>query len=97
MVDRSIVYDNYQDDLLNVGCDVVSWSDTRWPDCSVLNDNISQNPRLDPDFRLEADSPCLDHGPDPAAYDGKPPTDTDGGPRLRDHDGDGLAHNGLRR
>jgi hypothetical protein len=42
-------------------------------------------------YRLHAVSPLLDHGPDPGAFDGTPCTDLDGGPRLRDHDGDGWA------
>jgi hypothetical protein len=33
----------------------------------------------------------LDHGPDPSTYTGAPCFDLDGGPRLLDHDGDGLA------
>jgi hypothetical protein len=48
---------------------------------------------FDADYRLQNTSPCLDHGPDPATYDGFPPTDADGNPRLLDHDGDGLAVN----
>jgi len=92
-VDRSIVYDNAAYDLQNVRCDFVSWSDTRDPPCSSMNDNLSTNPRLDVDYRPQSDSPCLDHGPDPSTYDGNPPFDLDGGPRLLDHDGDGLAVN----
>jgi hypothetical protein len=34
---------------------------------------------------------ALDHGPDPATYDGIPCVDLDGAPRLRDYSGDGLA------
>jgi hypothetical protein len=92
-IDRSIVYGNAMDDLLDVVCASVSWSDTGVPDCSGQNMNISADPKLDVEGRLESDSPCLDHGPDPSQYDGSPRYDLDGGPRLRDHDGDGLAKN----
>jgi hypothetical protein len=94
-VDRSIVYDNALDDFLTVGCDVVTWSDTRYPDCSFMDDNLSTNPRLEPDYTLQDNSPCIEHGPDPATYDGAPPTDLGGNPRLLDHDGDGMAVNDI--
>jgi hypothetical protein len=91
-IDRSIVYDNAMGDLDTVPCDNVGFSDTGTPDCSSVNDNISADPLLDVDFRLTDGSPCLDTGPDPSTYTGDPPTDLDGGPRLRDHDGDGSAN-----
>jgi hypothetical protein len=40
---------------------------------------------------VQSASPCLDRGPDPATFTGAPCFDLDGGPRLKDHDGDGLA------
>jgi hypothetical protein len=43
------------------------------------------------DYRLQAISPVIEYGPDPAGFGGTPQSDLDGGPRLRDHDGDGLA------
>jgi hypothetical protein len=89
----SIVYDNDADDLVAMACSAVSWSDVGVPDCSAVNDNVAGDPQLDADYRLGAGSVCLDHGPDPALYTGTPPTDADGGPRLRDHDGDGEARN----
>ena len=92
-IDRSIVYGNAADDLVNIACSVVSWSDTGTPDCSSVNDNISADPLLTVDYRLYPASPCLEHGPDPSLYDGDPPTDTAGGPRLRDGDGDQSANN----
>jgi hypothetical protein len=94
-VQRSIIHGNTLGDVLpdNAGtiCPDVSWSDVGSPDCSASGDNLSVDPLFDLDYGLQAGSPCLDHGPDPATYTGAPPTDLDGGPRLVDHDGDGLA------
>jgi hypothetical protein len=92
-LERSIVFANAGDDLASVPCAGVNWSDVGVPDCSASNDNLSTDPLLETDHRLSAASPCLDHGPDPATYTGDPATDLDLGPRLRDHDGDGLAQN----
>lgn len=85
-VDSSIVYANGQGDLLNVACVDVSWSDVGDPDCSS-DQNRSEDPLLEPDYRLSADSPCLELGPPPESYDGDPTTDLDGNPRVVDHDG----------
>ncbi|MBP7149002.1 MAG: right-handed parallel beta-helix repeat-containing protein [Acidobacteria bacterium] len=92
-LDRSVVYGNSALDLVNVACGAVSWSAVGSPNCSAVNQNLSADPQLDAEGRLGASSPCLDHGPDPALYDGNPPSDLDGGPRLVDHDGDGSARN----
>jgi hypothetical protein len=92
-VDRSIVYGNAVD-LDGVPCAAVSWSDTGSPDCSAASGaspNVSADPQLGADYLPGPASPCLDHGPHPADYVGAPPTDLDGGPRLLDADGDGLA------
>ena len=43
------------------------------------------------DWRLQAASPLLDFGPSPATYTGSPCLDLDGTPRLKDHNGDGIA------
>jgi len=92
-VDRSILYGNAADDLLNVGCAAISWSAVGAPDCSAVNANLTADPLLDSAFHLQAGSPCLDHGPLPGLFTGKPSTDLAGGPRLRDYDGNGLAVN----
>jgi hypothetical protein len=78
--------------LLDVSCVDVSWSDIRDPDCSSST-NISADPLLEPDYRLSADSPCLELGPDPETYGGKPATDLDARPRVVDHDGLGDVRN----
>ncbi len=93
IVERSIVWNNTQDDLVGVACASVSWSDVGTPDCSAQNDNISVDPELVAEQRLASSSPCLEHGPGPASYTGTPDSDAAGGPRLIDHDGDGLAVN----
>jgi hypothetical protein len=90
-VSRSILWGNGSGDLINVACASVDWSDTGTPDCSSVNDNLSADPLLDSFHHLGDGSPALDHGPDPSGYQGDPPTDRGGGPRLRDFDEDGLA------
>jgi hypothetical protein len=94
-VDRSIVYGNTAGDILpsdaGTACTPVTWSDTAVPDCSGGGDNMSGDPLFDLGYGLQNGSPCLDHGPDPALFTGEPPTDLDGGPRLADDDGDGMA------
>jgi hypothetical protein len=92
-VDRSILYGNSLDDLVNVACTSVTWSLIGFPDCSTGGNNIPGDPLLDPDYRPQDGSPCLDHGPPADQYDGTPPTDTAGDVRLRDYDGDGIALN----
>jgi hypothetical protein len=92
-VDRSIVFGHPTDDLLGVACGAVSWSLVGNPDCSGVNANLSADPLLDVDFRLQAGSPCLDYGPAPDTFTGDPASDLSGDPRLRDYDGDGLAVN----
>ncbi|HXV75910.1 MAG TPA: hypothetical protein VD788_06270, partial [Candidatus Polarisedimenticolaceae bacterium] len=92
-VDRSILWGNSLGDLLGVACGAVTWSLVGSPDCSASGDNIIGDPLLDGDFLPATSSPCVDHGPDPASYDGEPPADFDGGARLLDADGDGLAQN----
>ncbi len=87
----SIVHGNAGGDLLDVSCGSVSWSDVGVPDCSGVLDNLSQPPALDGQYHLGDGSPCLEHGPDPAQYAGEPRTDGDGGRRLLDFDGDGIA------
>jgi len=88
---HAIVHGNAGDDLVNVPCSTVVWSDVGTPDCSSMNDNLSADPLLDGAFVPQAGSPVLDHGPDPALFTGEPCHDLSGGPRLRDYDGDGLA------
>lgn len=90
-VTSSILYGNTGGDLIGAPCSVASWSDTLSPDCSASNNNISAAPTFGAGYHLVGSSPCLDHGPDPAAYIGLPRTDLDGNLRLRDFDGNGVA------
>ena len=87
----SIVYNNQGGDLFGVDCGNVNWSDIGSVTCG------GTNLRTDPVFvgfgnwRLQASSPLLDYGPDPSTFTGAPCLDLDQSPRLKDHDGDGLA------
>ncbi|MCP3982166.1 MAG: S8 family serine peptidase [bacterium] len=91
-VEHSILWGNGSS-VVDVSCFDIAWSDVEGTGCG------GTNRALDPafvdaaggDYRLRATSPLLDHGPDPAGYTGDPCTDLAGAPRLRDHDGDGLA------
>jgi hypothetical protein len=94
-VSSSVVYGNGTADLIGVACADVEWSDVCSPDCTAQNDNICGPPELDAGFLPGATSPLLDHGPDPSLYPGVPCRDAAGGPRLRDHDGDGLAESDI--
>jgi hypothetical protein len=42
-------------------------------------------------YGLDAASPCLELRPNPQDYAGEPVVNLSRGPRLRDHNGDGLA------
>lgn len=90
-LDHSIVFGNTGGDLMSVPCAGVSFSDTGLGACAGQNGSISANPMFSSGYRLSAGSPCLDAGDPPATYTGMPPVDLDGGLRLRDWDGDGLA------
>ncbi len=92
---NSIVYGNGGGDLSGVACSNVSYSDVGSPSCAGQNGNISSLPWFSTGFHLSPTSPCLDKGPNPASYTGQPRTDLDGGPRLRDYDGDGLAESDM--
>jgi hypothetical protein len=91
-VAHSILWNN-QLDVSGVACFDIAWSDMQDVDCGSTN--RSENPLfVSPstgDYHLQANSLLLDHGPDPSLYGGVPCKDLDGGPRLRDHDGDNLA------
>jgi hypothetical protein len=78
-------------DLDGEDCAKVSWSDAC--DCSTVNDNICGDPLFAGagDYHLTDTSPALEHGPPAASFTGDPCDDLDGGPRLRDWDGDGEA------
>jgi hypothetical protein len=91
---HSILYGNGGDDLLNdpTPCAGVTWSDIGTVDCTSAGNNLQADPLLTTDYHLGSGSPCLEHGPDPLSYTGVPCFDLDGGPRLRDHDGDGWPH-----
>jgi len=93
-VAHSILWGNTGGDVQNVACTDAVWSLICSPDCSGVNDNICADPQFvngSNDYHLLSTSPALEHGPDPALFDGNPCVDLDGGPRLRDHDGDDLA------
>jgi hypothetical protein len=93
-VTYSIVWGSAGGDLAFVDCQNVNWSDIGTPDCTGSGDNLSVDPQFvapGADYHLQAISPCIDHGPDPALFTGVPCSDLDGGPRGRDHDGNGLA------
>jgi len=89
-VSSSIVHGNALD-LLHVLCSNVEWSVIGDLDCSAVNSNLFGDPGLTVDYHLLPSSIAIDHGPDPATYDGIPCVDLDGSPRLRDYAGDGLA------
>jgi hypothetical protein len=89
---HSILWDN-QLGVSGVLCSDIAWSDVQDVDCGDTNrsvDPLFVGPAAG-DYHLRATSPLLDHGPDPGGYTGAPCRDLDGGPRLRDHDGEGLA------
>ena len=86
---HSIVWNNATD-LIGIDCADVQSSDVGTPDCSAVNGNVNVDPALEPDYRLAAGSPVLEFVA-PQTFDGTPCRDLDGGPRLRDFDGDGLA------
>ncbi|MCP3982299.1 MAG: right-handed parallel beta-helix repeat-containing protein [bacterium] len=89
-LEYSIVHGNTQD-VQGVDCSSVSWSALGDLDCSETSNNASVDPAFIAGYRLDKTSPLIDYGPSPELYDGTPRRDLDGGPRLRDHDGDGLA------
>jgi hypothetical protein len=89
---HSILWDNLLD-VSDVSCLDITWSDVQDVDCGGTNrsvDPLFVSPATE-DYHLLSTSPLLDHGPDPSNYTGVPCTDLDGGPRLRDHDGENLA------
>ncbi|MBP7147715.1 MAG: VCBS repeat-containing protein [Acidobacteria bacterium] len=90
-VASSILHGNGGGDVVGGACSDISWSHVGTPDCAGTNSNMTGDPMFAAGYKLDAASGCLDHGPDPAQYIGTPCFDLDGGPRLRDHDGDGLA------
>jgi hypothetical protein len=91
----SIVRGNGVADLSGVSCAAVYYTDTA-AECCTMNSNLCVDPGfVSPatmDYHLSDASPCVDAGFDPALFDGSPPTDHEGNPRLLDADFDGLAH-----
>ena len=74
---------------------ITSTSDNAF-DCTGINGIQHTDPKLLAGvYTVSSSSPALDRGPDPILYNGVPCTDLDGGPRLRDHDGDGLAQSDM--
>jgi hypothetical protein len=88
---NAIVQDNGGGDVVNVACAAISWSNVKSQNCTGTGNDLQTTCALDANFRQLASSPCLDFGPSPSTYTGSPCLDLDGGPRLRDHDGDGMA------
>ena len=89
---HSILWNNLAD-AAGVACGGIGWSDVQDLDCGGTNrslDPLFDDP-LAGNYRLQPGSPLLEHGPDPGQFTGEPCSDLDGGPRLLDHDGDGLA------
>lgn len=93
-VRQSIIH-GHANDVRNVACAAIEHSLIGTVNCSAVNGNIHGDPLFVDGFRLAANSPALDRGPHPALYEGAPCVDLDGGPRLRDHDGDRLARGDL--
>ncbi len=91
-ITHSILSGNHGD-VSGVSCERIDWSSLE--DLSCGGTNVTGDPLFvdaaGGDFHLRATSPLLDHGPPPGDYTGSPCSDLDDQPRLRDHDGDGLA------
>lgn len=95
VLEHVLLWNNAAGDLDGIGCSNLSWSLACDPDCSGMNGNLCADPLFEAGtYELGVSSPALDHGPDPIAMAGDPCLDLpDGlprGPRLRDHDRDGL-------
>jgi hypothetical protein len=91
---HTILQGNGPDDTVGVLCSEVSWSNVGLPDCSAVGDNLNVDCEFEvpgTDYQLASTSVCLDHGPDPALFDGTPRYDREGNVRVYDHDGDGYA------
>lgn len=86
----SIVWGNEVSDLDGVACTVLQRASVD-KQCADAPGNLACDPQLDDRFHLGPGSACLEIGPPPESYRGVPCRDLAGGPRLRDHDGDGLA------
>jgi hypothetical protein len=87
---HTLLQGNTLGDVVNAACASFCWSNVGSLDCSSVCNNLHADCLLTADYRLNAGSPCLEHGPDPLAYTGTPCRDLGGGPRLRDYDGNGL-------
>jgi hypothetical protein len=92
-IEHSILWNNGGGDTVNVPCSSVFWSDLGSLDCTGQNNNLMVDPGFtgSGNYRLASGSALLEHGPAPDAFTGSPCHDLDGGPRLRDADGDGIA------
>ena len=94
LVEESIVYGHTFGDLVGASCTGVRRSAMQATCCSS-NENLCVAPRfVDPgagDYRLAADSPCVDSGSGPDEFAGAPCLDYAGRRRLLDADGDGVA------
>jgi hypothetical protein len=90
----SIVFGHSIADLVDVDCEAVVRSATAG-ECCGSGSNVCGDPRFaDPaagDYRLRADSPCLEVSLDGDAFDGWPCKDRAGRPRLLDGDRDGWV------
>ncbi len=97
-IKHTLFWHNGTGDLLGsgLGCHAARGSNLCAPNCGGINDNLCSDPLFTSGaYALSASSPLLDRGSDPVAMAGDPcrdlPDDLPRGPRLRDHDGDGLA------
>lgn len=96
---NNIVTGNYRGILVAANANATLHNNNSWGNTadnypgSVSVDNISQDPRyvnvLSRDYRLQADSPCIDTGSNSAP--GLPQRDLDGNPRIQDGNADGTA------
>lgn len=79
------------DDMDAPSCAGIVWSIACDCESVMGNQNLCQDPVFvgAGDFHLQALSPALEHGLSPEVFTGDPCKDLDGGPRLRDWDGDG--------
>ena len=88
---HAIVQDNTGGDVANLACGSITWSNVKSQDCTATGNDLQTTCALASDFHQLVSSTCLDYGPSPATFTGSPCLDLDNGPRLRDHDGDGIA------
>ena len=87
----SILYGNAGNDVIGVECRFFQRSVVGSPGCQIYWSSF-EDPLLDADFVPQTGSSALERGGDAVTYSDSPCIDLPGGPRRRDHDGDGLAY-----